>query len=255
MDYRVEQLAAACDVSVDTIRFYQSKGLLPPPRKEGRVAVYDTDHADRIRRVRALSAKGLSLAVIKRVLDGTLGRADEDLAAAVASAQVHDADYLTIDQVAAASGVPSGLLRAVERAGLPLGRSVDGEERYTAADIDLVRQGMRLLEAGLPLDALLDIATGYDAVARSLAERAIALFDHHVREPVRAAGLSDEEAAEKLVAAFGDLLPAVTSLVAYHFRRTLLQLAEEHIERGGNQAEIDATRAEGRKLREATWPA
>ena len=40
MRYRVEQLASACDVSVDTVRYYQSRGLLPPPEKEGRVAWY-----------------------------------------------------------------------------------------------------------------------------------------------------------------------------------------------------------------------
>ena len=34
MRYRVEQLAAACDVSVDTIRYYQSRGLLPGPERE-----------------------------------------------------------------------------------------------------------------------------------------------------------------------------------------------------------------------------
>ncbi|HLW16141.1 MAG TPA: MerR family transcriptional regulator, partial [Actinomycetota bacterium] len=45
--YRVEQLAAACDVSVDTIRYYQSKGLLPPPKREGRVAIYDREHLQR----------------------------------------------------------------------------------------------------------------------------------------------------------------------------------------------------------------
>jgi DNA-binding transcriptional MerR regulator len=38
MEMRVEQLSARADVTVDTIRYYQSKGLLDPPRREGRVA-------------------------------------------------------------------------------------------------------------------------------------------------------------------------------------------------------------------------
>ena len=46
----MEQLAAACDVSVDTVRYYQSLGLLPPPEREGRVAWYGAEHAERIRR-------------------------------------------------------------------------------------------------------------------------------------------------------------------------------------------------------------
>ena len=37
-EFRVEELARRADASVDTIRFYQKRGLLMPPRREGRVA-------------------------------------------------------------------------------------------------------------------------------------------------------------------------------------------------------------------------
>ena len=87
MRYRVEQLAAACDVSVDTVRYYQSRGLLPQPEREGRVAVYGDVHAARIRRIRELQKKGLTLDAIGRVVYGELGDADADLAAAVAEAR------------------------------------------------------------------------------------------------------------------------------------------------------------------------
>jgi len=83
----VEQLAAACDVSVDTVRYYQSLGLLPPPQREGRVGWYANEHADRIGEIRSLRRKGLTLAAIKRVVTGELGHADVDLAAAVAAAK------------------------------------------------------------------------------------------------------------------------------------------------------------------------
>ena len=254
MRYRVEQLAAACDVSVDTVRYYQSLGLLPAPAREGRVAIYGAEHAERIRRVRGLQRKGLTLAVIKRLLEGTIGRGDADLAQAVAAAQAEDEAFLTVDEVAERSGVPVALLRSIERAGLRIGRRIDGEERYTDADVEMVRQGLRILEAGFPLQDLLALAAEYDGTARATAERAVELFDTYVRTPVRDSGASDTEAAEKLVAAFRDLLPAVTGLVAHHFRRVLLAVAEEHIERVGDPAEIEASRAESRRLREAAWP-
>lgn len=254
MRYRVEQLAAACEVSVDTVRYYQTMGLLSPPQREGRVAIYGPEHAERIRRVRALQRKGLTLAVIKRLLEGTIGRGDADLAEAVAAAQAEDQTFLGIDEVAERSGVPVALLRSIERAGLRIGRRIDGEERYTDADVEMVRQGLRILEAGFPLHELLALAADYDATARATAERAVELFDGHVRSPVRESGLSDEEAAEKLVAAFRELLPAVTMLIAHHFRRVLLAVAEEHIERVGDPAEIAASRAESRRLRDAAWP-
>ncbi|MGZ8765432.1 MAG: MerR family DNA-binding transcriptional regulator, partial [Acidimicrobiia bacterium] len=38
--FRVGELADRCDISVDTIRFYQKRGLLPPPDRVGRVGWY-----------------------------------------------------------------------------------------------------------------------------------------------------------------------------------------------------------------------
>ena len=230
--YRVEQLAAACDVSVDTIRYYQSRGLVPPPAREGRVAWYDDRHAERIREVRALRGKGLTLAAIERVLGNGADPADADLALAVAAARGETAEeeLLTLDEFADRSGVPASLIQAVEREGIELGRVEDGETRYTAADIDMVRGALRLLEYGLPLGELLELARDTNRAMVALASRAVELFDRYVRKPIRDTAASDEAAAAQLVEAFDALLPAVTNLVANHFRRVLLDQAEERLE-------------------------
>lgn len=233
MRYRVEQLAAASDVSVDTVRYYQSRGLLPAPEREGRVAWYGPVHLDRIREIRALQKKGLTLAAIRRVLTGELGAADADLAAAVAAARGErgtELEVLSLEEFSARSGVPTSLIQAVEREGIKLGRVVDGQERYTTADIEMVRTALRLLEFGLPLADLLGLARDADAAMRGLAERAVELFDEHVRKPIRDTAADDTAAAEQMVTAFGELLPAVTHLVSHHFRRVLLETAEAHIE-------------------------
>jgi DNA-binding transcriptional MerR regulator len=227
----VEQLAAACDVSVDTVRYYQSRGLLPQPVREGRVAWYGAEHAERIRRIRDLQRKGLTLAAIWRVVRGELADADADLAAAVAE-ELGEGDGATLDleAFAARSGVPASLIQAVEREGIRIGRAVDGETRYTAGDIELVRTALRLLEFGLPLGDLLDLAREADAALRGLAGRAVDLFDDHVRKPIRDTADDDRRAAEQMVEAFRELLPAVQALVAHHFRRVLLEAAEERFE-------------------------
>jgi DNA-binding transcriptional MerR regulator len=231
--YRVEQLAAACDVSVDTVRYYQSRGLLPQPVREGRVAWYGDAHAERIGRIRDLQRKGLTLAAIGRVVRGELGEADADLAAAVAEARgdVPDpADLLSLDGFADTSGVPASLIQAVEREGIRIGRRVDGEMRYTAADTELVRTALRLLEFGLPLGDLLELARDADGALRGLAERAVDLFDRHVRTPIRDTSDDDAAAAAQMVEAFRELLPAVTALVSNHFRRVVLEAAEARFE-------------------------
>jgi len=230
--YRVEQLAAACDVSVDTVRYYQSRGLVPPPERDGRVAWYDEHHARRIREVRALRGKGLTLAAISRVLADDLERPDADLAAAVAVArgETEPDELLTLEEFAGRSGVPASLIQAVEREGIKLGRTVDGDERYTASDIDMVRGALRLLEYGLPLGELLALARETNEAMVRLADRAVELFDEHVRKPIIDTSGSAEAAAAQLVDAFDALLPAVTNLVANHFRRVLLGEAKERFE-------------------------
>ncbi|HUL84640.1 MAG TPA: MerR family transcriptional regulator [Actinomycetota bacterium] len=233
MRYRVEQLAAACDVSVDTVRYYQSRGLLQQPEREGRVAWYGDAHAARIRRIRELQKKGLTLEAIGRVVRGELGDADADLAAAIAEARElagEEAELLTLDGFATASGVPASLIQAVEREGIRIGRDVGGQTRYTAGDIELVRTALHLLEFGLPLGDLLSLARDTDRALRDLAGRAVDLFDEHVRKPIRDSAGDDAAAAAQMVQAFNELLPAVTTLVSHHFRRVLLETAEERIE-------------------------
>jgi len=229
--YRVEQLAAACEVSVDTVRYYQSRGLLEPPAREGRVAWYGPEHIERIREVRGLQRKGLTLAAIKRVVEGDLGKPDADLAAAVAAARgdIVQEELLGLDEFAQRSGVPASLIQAVEREGIRFGIEVDGEERYTTADTEMVRGALRLLEFGLPLGELLALARDTNEAMTALAARAVELFDEHVRKPIRDTAASEEAAAAQLVEAFDTLLPTVTNLVASHFRRVLLVVAEEHL--------------------------
>jgi DNA-binding transcriptional MerR regulator len=178
----------------------------------------------------------LTLAAIGRVVRGELGDADADLAAAVAAELGQgrsDEAVLTLDEFAARSGVPASLIQAVEREGIRVGRSVDGETRYAAADIEIVRTALRLLEFGLPLPDLLGLAKDTDRAIQGLADRAVELFDRHVREPIRDSAEDAESAADQLVEAFRELLPAVTALVAHHFRRVLLEAAEARFEHTG----------------------
>jgi len=247
---RVEDLARSADVSVDTIRFYQKRRLLPPPTRRGRIAWYGPQHAERLAHIRELQQRGFSLELIRRMLDGELDAADVPLAAAVATAATGGDDpttesaLLTLDDVAAHAGVPAPLLDAVVRTGVLVPRVVDGEERFAPADVELVRGGLALLEAGFPLTDLLSLAGRHDAATHAIAEDAVRLFDEHVREPLRAQDLADDERAERLVAAFRSLLPTVTTLVAHHFRRVLLEVAQAHLEQVGEPTELAAASAE-----------
>src|ERR1700680_3215852 len=103
MEYRIEQLARAAGVAVDTIRFYQGKGLAESPRREGRVTWYGDTHLDRLRRIRDLQQRGFTLTVIQRFLAGELEPSDESLVAAVT--RPTSPQTLTLAELADRSGV------------------------------------------------------------------------------------------------------------------------------------------------------
>ncbi|MFF8270478.1 MerR family transcriptional regulator [Streptomyces sp. NPDC016562] len=60
-EYRTEELAEAAGIPVRTLRFYRERKLLPPPRREGRIAWYDDHHLARLRTIAALLERGHTL--------------------------------------------------------------------------------------------------------------------------------------------------------------------------------------------------
>lgn len=231
--WRVEQLAERTGLTVDTIRFYQKRRLVPPPDREGRIAWYGQGHYDRIERIRQLQHEGLSLAVIARLLDDDLTVADSLLAAAVASREPSVAESrLTPDELVRRTGVPVAVVDALTEAGLI---SPDAGGTFAASDADLVAAGIALLDAGLPLGELLHLARRHDEAIHAVAEEAVAMFDRHVRQPILEGPGSAEDKADRLVQAFETLFPAVTDLVSHHFGRVILELA------GDALGEISAT--------------
>jgi DNA-binding transcriptional MerR regulator len=232
MRYRVDDLAARSGVSVDTIRFYQAQGLLPQPEREGRLAWYSDSHLTLLSRIKDLKEKGFTLRSISRMLAGDLDPADEALVEAVVSSLPGDdpGASMTLDELAAATGVSSTLLEAIDREGLLSPVSKDGQKRYSAQDADIVRAGLSLLETGLPLSELLALAREHDAAMRQIAERAVDMFLNFVRDPIRASAADGGDTGAKLVDAFKKMLPATTQLVSSHFRSLVLHEAQRRID-------------------------
>ncbi len=67
-EFTVDELAARTGLTVRTVRFYASEGLLPPPQRRGRIAYYDNRHRMRLDLIRTLQEHGYTLAAIERVL-------------------------------------------------------------------------------------------------------------------------------------------------------------------------------------------
>lgn len=60
-EYRMEELAEESGIPVRTLRFYRERGLIAPPRREGRIAWYDDHHLARLRTIAGLLERGHTL--------------------------------------------------------------------------------------------------------------------------------------------------------------------------------------------------
>ncbi|EQA45358.1 putative mercuric resistance operon regulatory protein [Leptospira broomii serovar Hurstbridge str. 5399] len=70
MSLKIGELAKATQVSVETIRYYESLKLLNPLfRNESKYRIYSDDSAKRIQFVRNMQALGFRLSEIKELLD------------------------------------------------------------------------------------------------------------------------------------------------------------------------------------------
>jgi DNA-binding transcriptional MerR regulator len=62
----LDELTEQLGMSVRNVRFYTSRGLVPPPIRRGRSGFYAPDHVARLELVRALQGHGFTLAAIER---------------------------------------------------------------------------------------------------------------------------------------------------------------------------------------------
>ncbi len=65
----IGKLAAAGGVGVETIRFYQRKGLLEEPARDGGIRRYGAQEVRRLRFIRQAQSAGFTLAEIRELLD------------------------------------------------------------------------------------------------------------------------------------------------------------------------------------------
>jgi DNA-binding transcriptional MerR regulator len=234
--YRVEELATAAGISVELLRSYQTKGLLDPPRRDGRVALYDERHLERLRAIRALKDEGYSL----KAISGLLDRQHSDTQRSVAPLPpAADDEHLAPQELADRTRVPLAVLRSLEASGVIRARQGSGGAYYTGADVRAVRMLLSLLGVGLPMEEFMQLARLQIATMQEVAAGAVQLYAKYVGEPLRAAGLNPKDEEERAEAAFGLLVQAATSLVAYGFERMLRNAWAEEKAGGSGVANIE----------------
>ncbi|MCX5372203.1 MerR family transcriptional regulator [Streptomyces sp. NBC_00103] len=219
----VDELAARAGVTVRTVRFYGTKGLLPPPViGPRRVGHYGAGHLARLALIEELRRQGLTLAAIERYLDRLPPGLDaHDLA-------VHRAVVASWAPVAVET-VPRAELQ--RRAGRALSEEdVDrlaamgvldtgdpaGEDAYRV-DAGLLRLGVRLLDVPLSPEAILAARTVLLDHARAAAHELSRLLREEVPE-------RDAQAVRSLSA---HMQPLVVQALLTAFQRSLTEELRE----------------------------
>lgn len=67
-EYRIDELAQAAGMTTRNVRAYQDRKLLPPPRRVGRVGLYDEGHLARLRLIGSMLNRGYNTAQISELI-------------------------------------------------------------------------------------------------------------------------------------------------------------------------------------------
>ena len=239
-DRSIDELAREAGTPTSTVRLYQSKGLLPPPRIVGRVGRYDDRHLARLRLIGRLQEQGFSLAAIRHLVDAWetgrglpevlgLGGDDPGLELTPAQlAQVFDGVELT----------PEVMARAVELGLI----EVDGAI-IRVPNPAYLRLGSEIARLGIPAGEVLDEYEHLRTSTAAIADRFVALFERHVLDPAADGGFDAGRVAE-LTATFERLRGLATSIVEEVLREVL---AERAAARLGEEADRFAAAAGARR--------
>ncbi|KEF09121.1 MULTISPECIES: MerR family transcriptional regulator [Streptomyces] len=220
----VDELAARAGVTVRTVRFYSTRGLLPPPAiGPRRVGRYGAAHLSRLALIEELQHHGMTLAAIERYL----ARLPDDLSE-------HD---LAIHRALVASWSPDSAEEATRaqlerRAGRAL--SEDDIDRLAAMDVlertgepdafrvdpAVLHLGIRLLDVPVSLETLLAARAVVQDHTRAAARELTRLFHDEVWGPYRERE-SDPEQVETMKSLSAHMQPMVVQALVTAFQRSM----------------------------------
>ncbi|HEX2312439.1 MAG TPA: MerR family transcriptional regulator [Thermomonospora sp.] len=220
--YRIEELAREAGIPVRTLRYYQERRLLPPPRREGRVALYSPAHLERLRLITALLERGYRLDGIEELLAAwEQGRDVGELLgfewAVTAPWSDETVFELSVDELAAMFGdqfTPEALEEAVELGYL----EVDGD-RVRHRIPRLLEATAALVQEGVPLSAILAVTWELEAAFDRMAYVFVRMARRHLLGPVGTPPSPAELA--RLTRTVERLRPVARTVADEHFARAM----------------------------------
>jgi adenylate cyclase len=231
------QVAARTGVSAGTVRRWLKKGLVP-----GYDGAWTPSAVAYVRVVARLRARGHTLEQIKRASDSgqlAVGPLERLL-------DTEEGRY-SLKEVAREADLDPDLIRRMYAAwGLgSLSVGVLSDE-----DLQMVKYGAAVLEAGFPLPAFLQLQRVYGQAIAQIADAEVRLFHLYVHEPLMREGVPGVQIAEEMEGLTRDTLPFAAPVMDYLHARFLAHFVEQDVI-GHMEADLDDQTAEEGRLRVA----
>jgi adenylate cyclase len=221
----LREAADRVGVAATTLRRWTRDGLIPP--YDGSWSPAAVSHARIVARLRE---RGHSLEDIRQASEeGRLafGYVEElfDTGEEAYSLQAASRD----------TGLEPALIARVLAA---LGTSPAHPDRISAEDLRLMRYVAKVLEAGLPLVALLQLVRVYGKAMARVADAEVRLFHLYVHEPLMRSGATGLETADEMFELTRRLLPLSSPVMDHVHQRYLQHFVEQDVV-GHMEADLD----------------
>jgi DNA-binding transcriptional MerR regulator len=236
----IDELARRVGMTARNVRAHQSRGLIPPPRLQGRTGYYGPEHVGRLELIRDLQGQGFNLEAIKRLMAGDRPESVGDALdfTRALTTPFGDEAPRTVDASEFMRRWGDQLTPAVVQRIQELGFVRDlGDGRFEVRSPRLERASEELEELGVPLGVAVETTERLRHHAEAVAAAFVELFLDQVWRPFEEAGEPAEdwprvrEALERLRPLAGESLMAVfgiamTDAVERALDRELARLAE-----------------------------
>jgi adenylate cyclase len=203
-------------VSASTLKRWAEEKIVPVRRGRWTAAA-----AAQARVVARMQERGHSLEDLKRA--GREGRLAFGFAEELFP---RDEERVTVAEVAAETGLEPEL---IERILVILGTPLGHERLLGPEDVKALRHCARVLAAGFPLVAFLQLVRVYVQSLRRIADAEVRLFHLYVHEPLIRDAVPELEMAEEMGELAGDILPLAAPLTEYLHTRYLRFFLEQDV--------------------------
>ncbi len=221
-EYRIGELAHAAGIPVRTLRYYQERKLLPPPRREGRIAWYSQAHLSRLRVIGQLLDRGHTLGGTGELLSAW--EQGFDLAELLGFERAMSAPWsdevlvpVTVDSISALLGGQVTAEELDEAVRLGYIEVHDGDIPHVSRR--LLDITMILMREGIPLRAILDAGRELQIGLDRLASLFVELVTSHVLDRAGAAPPPREVA--RLTETVERLRPVARIVIDAEFARAM----------------------------------